>query len=70
MKKGLVRGLLAVGAVGSVAGPALADGDVWSAATTAVTTAATNTTSILISLIAIPVAFFGYKVVKHCMNRG
>jgi hypothetical protein len=47
----------------------MADGDVWSAATTAVTTASTNTTALLIVGIGIPVAMLGYKVVKRVINR-
>ena len=42
--------------------------DIWSTATTAVGTAATNTTSILIAIVAIPLAIFGYKVVKRCLH--
>ncbi|MGD0485823.1 MAG: hypothetical protein ABSB94_01370 [Syntrophorhabdales bacterium] len=68
MKKGLVRGLGVAAVLGSPA-LALADGDVWSAATTAVTTASTNTTALLIVGIGIPVAMLGYKVVKRVINR-
>ncbi len=68
MKKGLMRGLGVAAVLGAPAA-AMATDDVWSAATTAVTTASTNTTALLIVGIGIPVAMLGYKVVKHVINR-
>jgi len=52
-------------------GRVFADGsaDVWSTATTAVTTASTNVVALLIAAIAIPVAFMGYKFVKMAVRR-
>jgi hypothetical protein len=51
-------------------GRVFADGDVWSAATSAATTASTNAVALMIVLIGIPVALFGYKIVKICLSRG
>jgi hypothetical protein len=68
MKK-FLGGLALAGSALAVPGMALADDDVWSAATTAVTTASTNCTSLLILAIGISVAFVGYKVAKRVMAR-
>ena len=43
--------------------------DVWTAATTAMTTTATNVTALLVVAVGIGVAFLGYKFVKKTMNR-
>ncbi len=69
------RGLacLAIGVLGMfcAGGRVFADGtaDVWSAATSAVTTASTNVVALLVVAIAIPIAFMGYKFVKMAVRR-
>lgn len=49
---------------------AFATDDVWSTATSAITTASTNIGTTLIAFVGIAAAFLGYKYVRRCMARG
>lgn len=48
---------------------ALATDDVWTTATSTITTASTNITALLLALIGIVASIFGYKVVRGMMRR-
>lgn len=59
------RAAMVAGAVGA---PVLAKADIWTQGTTAVTEATTNVTALLIVAVGIPIAFFGYKVLKRIIH--
>lgn len=41
---------------------------IWTLGTTSVTNATTSVTALLIVAVGIPIAFFGYKVLKRIIN--
>ncbi len=53
--------------VGLAPGAAMA-ADVWTAATTEVTTAVTSVTALLMAAVGIPLAFLGYRVIKRVVS--
>lgn len=63
------RFLLSVASFLGFGSAAYAVDDVWSVANTAVTTASTNVTAILILAIGIAAAFFGYALVKRVLRN-
>jgi NADH:ubiquinone oxidoreductase subunit 3 (subunit A) len=71
LKKSLVAVLFVVFSVAFAffSKVAYAVDDVWTTATTAITTAGTNVTAILLLLIGIVASIFGYRIVRK-MLRG
>lgn len=61
------RFLITLGALGAPA-VAITTDDVWSTTTTAVGTAVSNVGTLLVAIIAIPVAFVGFRVVKRAVK--
>jgi|GEM_PF-5840114 hypothetical protein len=62
-----VLGSLAL--VGGSVGVAAAQSDPVATATTSIGTYSTEITALLLALVMIPIAIYGYRVVKSCLGR-